>query len=131
MIIELIRFADSPAIQNIKSNTEDSVLSKVTVPVTYEANDKYHIINIEAWGKQADYISKTFSKGMWAYVTGKLIRKEWKDANGYKRHDFYILVSSIRTLPGSKLKMEEQAKNEAIGTYYGFELNDLPPILQD
>ena len=130
MIIELCRFADTPAIQRVKSKTEDSVLSKITVPVTYETNGNYHIINIEAWEKQAEYIAKTFSKGMWAYVTGKLIRKEWKDANGYKRHDFYISVTSISTLPGSK-PTAEQAKDEAIGTYYGFELNDIPPILQD
>ena len=131
MIIELMRFADTPAIQSIKSKTEESVLTKVTVPVTYEANGKYHIINIEAWGKQAEYIAKTFSKGEWAYITGNLIRNEWKDANGYKRHNFYISVTSISTLPGSKIKTAEQAKDEAIGTYYDFGLNDLPPILQD
>lgn len=132
MIIELMRFANTPAIQSIKSKTEEeSVLTKVTVPVTYEANGKYHIINIEAWEKQAEYIAKTFSKGEWAYITGNLIRNEWKDANGYKRHDFYISVISISTLPGSKIKTAEQAKDEAIGTYYDFGLNDLPPILQD
>ena len=131
MIIELMRFADTPRLQGVTKKTDNTVLSKVTVPVTYEANGNYHIINIEAWEKQAEYIEKTFSKGMWAYVTGKLIRKEWKDANGYKRHDFYISVISISTLPESKQKSAEQAKDEAIGAYFTSELEEIPPVLQD
>lgn len=131
MILELCKFIDEPVMQEVKSKKEDKVYFKVTVPVTYEANGNYHIINIEAWEKQAEYIEKTFSKGMWAYVTGKLIRKEWKDANGYKRHDFYISVISISTLPGSKQKPAEQAKDEAIGAYFTSELEEIPPVLQD
>ena len=131
MILELCKFIDEPVMQQVKSKTEDKVFLKVTVPVTYEANGEYHIINLVAWGNTAKYIVNTFKKGKWAYVTGRLMRNNWKDANGYNRHDFYISVISISTLPESKQKPAEQAKDEAIGAYFDYELDDLPPILQD
>ena len=59
------------------------------------------------------------------------MRNNWKDVNGYNRHDFFILVESMQTLPESKPKPTEQAKDEAIGAYFDYGLNDLPPILQD
>lgn len=134
MITELCRFAAEPQVQQIttkKGTSDEAVLSKVTVPVTYEANGNYHIINIEAWGKQAEYIERTFSKGEWAYITGKLIRKEWQDANGYKKHDYYILITSIRTLPVNKPISASSEKDKAIEAYYNYGLDEIPPLLQD
>ena len=131
MILELCKFIDEPVMQQVKSKTEDKVYFKVTVPVTYEANGEYHIINLVAWGNTAKYIVNTFKKGKWAYVTGRLMRNNWKDVNGYNRHDFFILVESMQTLPESKPKPTEQAKDEAIGACFDYGLDDLPPILQD
>lgn len=132
MIIEICRFAADPTLQQVtskKGTKDESVLLKVTVPVTFEANGKYHIINIESWGKQAEYIVQRFKKGEWAHVTGSLIRNEWKDANGYNRHDFYISVTSIRTLPTSK--QSGDGLTNAVTSYFEHELDELPPILQD
>ena len=131
MILELCKFIDEPVMQQVKSKTEDKVYFKVTVPVTYEANGEYHIINLVAWGNTAKYIVNTFKKGKWAYVTGRLMRNNWKDVNGYNRHDFFILVESMQTLPESKPKPTEQAKDKAIGACFDCGLDDLPPILQD
>ena len=133
MIVELCRFAADPTLQQVtskKGTKDESVLLKVTVPVTYRANGKYHIINIEAWEKQAEYIVKTFKKGEWAHVTGSLIRKEWQDANGYNRHDFYIAVQSVSTLPTSK-PTTENGFDSAVNSYFEHELDEIPPILQD
>lgn len=133
MITEICRFAADPTLQIVtskKGTKDESVFSKVTVPVTYRANGKYHIINIEAWGKQAEYIEKNFKKGTWAYIVGSLIRNEWKDATGYNRHDFYIAASSVSTLPTSK-PTTENGFDSAVNSYFEHELDEIPPILQD
>jgi single-strand DNA-binding protein len=42
-------------------------------------------IDCVAWGKQAEFVSQWFSKGMMAIVVGRIQSRKWQDQNGNNR----------------------------------------------
>lgn len=52
-------------------------------------------IDCVAWRSTADFISKYFSKGSLAAVTGRLQVRSWKDDNGNNRRTSEILVDHV------------------------------------
>jgi single-strand DNA-binding protein len=43
-------------------------------------------INITAWGKTAEFVSKYFKKGQQVAVIGRIQTRTWEDNNGQKRY---------------------------------------------
>ena len=43
-------------------------------------------INITAWGKTAEFVSKYFKKGQQVAVIGRIQSRSWEDNNGQKRY---------------------------------------------
>ena len=41
--------------------------------------------SVLSWGKQAEFVSQWFSKGMMAIVVGRIQSRKWQDQNGNNR----------------------------------------------
>ena len=58
-------------------------------------------IDVVAWKATAEFVSKYFSKGSMAIVTGRLQIRDWEDKNGNKRTAFEIVAEEV-SFCGSK-----------------------------
>lgn len=52
-------------------------------------------IDIVAWGNTADFVSKYFSKGRMAVVSGRLQIRSWNDKDGNKRRTAEIVADNV------------------------------------
>ena len=52
-------------------------------------------IDCIAWRSKADFVSKYFSKGSMAVVTGRLQIRDWEDKNGGKRRSAEVVADSV------------------------------------
>lgn len=52
-------------------------------------------IDIVAWGNTADFVSKYFSKGRMAVISGRLQIRSWNDKDGNKRRTAEIVADSV------------------------------------
>ena len=52
-------------------------------------------IDCIAWRSTADFVSKYFSKGSMAIVTGRLQIRDWEDKNGGKRRSAEVVADSV------------------------------------
>jgi len=60
-----------------------------------DGEKKADFINVTAWGKQAEFIAKYFSKGSQAVVTGRLETNNWEDGEGKKHYETFINLEEI------------------------------------
>lgn len=66
-------------------------------------------IDIVAWRNTAEFVSKYFSKGQMAAVTGRLQIRNWTDQEGAKRRNAEIVADGIYFC-GSKNSAEKPAQ---------------------
>lgn len=52
-------------------------------------------INCVAWRNTAEFVSKYFSKGRMAVVTGRLQNRSWTDKDGNKRTSAEVIAESV------------------------------------
>ena len=52
-------------------------------------------IDCVAWRQTAEFVSKYFSKGSMAIVTGRLHIRDWEDKNGGKRRSAEVMADSV------------------------------------
>ena len=52
-------------------------------------------IDCVAWKQTAEFVSKYFTKGSMAVVSGRLQLRDWEDQNGNKRRNAEVVVDSI------------------------------------
>ena len=52
-------------------------------------------IDCVAWRQTAEFVSKYFSKGSMAIVTGRLQIRDWEDKNGGKRRSAEVVADSV------------------------------------
>ena len=52
-------------------------------------------IDVVAWRNQAEFVSKYFSKGQMAAVTGSLQIRDWTDKDGNKRRNAEVIADRI------------------------------------
>ena len=56
---------------------------------------KADFINVVAWDKTADFVSKYFMKGKMAAVTGRLEVREWTDKDNNKRWSTEVIADNV------------------------------------
>lgn len=59
------------------------------------AEKETDFVDIVAWRSTADFISKYFSKGRMAVVSGRLQIRNWQDKEGNKRRSAEIVVDNV------------------------------------
>jgi len=56
---------------------------------------KADFINVVAWDKTADFVSRYFMKGKMAAVTGRLEVREWTDKDNNKRWSTEVIADNV------------------------------------
>lgn len=78
-------------------------------------------IDIVAWRSTADFVSKYFSKGRMAVVSGRLQIRNWTDKDGNKRRTAEVIAESVYFGDSKKDDSTGQAQNynSGVGHYGG------------
>lgn len=65
-----------------------------------ETQEETTFIDLEAWGKQAEIISKYVSKGNPLFVEGRLRLDSWESKTGEKRSKLKVIVENMQLMGG-------------------------------
>jgi single-strand DNA-binding protein len=66
-----------------------------------QTRDETSFIDIEAWGKQGELVSKYLTKGSPAMVEGRLRFEQWEDKqSGQKRSKLKVVLENVQFLSG-------------------------------
>ena len=77
-----------------KTGTGVSVAS-FTIAHDRDFGEETDFVDIVAWKNTADFVSKYFSKGRMAVVSGRLQIRSWTDKDGNKRKTAEIIADNI------------------------------------
>ena len=92
------RFTRDPELRYTQTNTQ---VASFTLAVDRDFADKTtgdrptDFIDCVAWRSTADFVSKYFSKGSLAVVSGRLQIRDWTDKEGNKRRNAEVIVENI------------------------------------
>lgn len=88
------RFCKDPELRRTPSGT---AVSSFTLAVSrdFSDKDKADFIDVVAWKSTAEFVSKYFSKGRTAVVSGRLQMREWTDKEGNKRRSAEVIAESV------------------------------------
>ncbi len=64
-----------------------------------ETQEETTFVDLEAWGKQAEIISKYVSKGNPLFVEGRLKFDSWESKEGEKRSKLKVIVENMQLMP--------------------------------
>lgn len=64
--------------------------------------DEVTFIDVDAFGKQAEVISKYFSKGKPIFVEGRLRLDQWDTSSGEKRNRIVVVLESFQFMGGGR-----------------------------
>ena len=81
-------------------------------------------IDCVAWRGAGEFVSKYFTKGRMAVVSGRLQIRPWTDKDGNKRRSAEVVVDNIYF---GDSKRDSDAAHSADGNTYGAANNYLPP----
>ena len=71
-------------------------------------------INIVAWRKTAEFVSRWFTKGMMIIVTGSIQSRSWQDKNGNNRTSVEVVADDVQF---GESKRSREAKSGYQGGY--------------
>ena len=64
--------------------------------------DSAQFINIIAWEKTGEFVSKYFSKGVRIAVSGRIENRTWEDSEGNKRYATDVIAEEVYFADGKK-----------------------------
>ena len=67
-----------------------------------EKHEETTFVDVEAWGKQAEIISKYVVKGGPLFVEGRLKLDSWESKEGEKRSKLKVVVENMQLLGGGR-----------------------------
>lgn len=88
------RFCKDPELRRTQSGT---AVASFTLAVSrdFSDKDKTDFIDVVAWKGIAEFVSKYFSKGRTAVVSGRLQMRDWTDNNGNKRRSAEVIAENV------------------------------------
>ena len=87
----------------LKSTTSGKSVASFSLAVKRPfTKDTTDFINIVAWDKQAEVLSKHVSKGTMICIRGYLQIRNWTDANGNKRYATEVVASEVSFVESKK-----------------------------
>lgn len=99
------RLVRDPELRNTQSGT---AVASFTLAVDRDFADKEtgnkatDFIDVVAWRQTGEFVSKYFTKGMMAVVSGRLQIREWTDKEGNKRKTAEIVADNVYFGEGKK-----------------------------
>lgn len=83
----------------LRRTNNATAVANFTLAVERDVGDKDNretdFIDCCAWGKTAEFVSKYFSKGRMAIVSGRLQIRAWKDKEGANRRSAEVVASCV------------------------------------
>lgn len=71
-------------------------------------DDATDFIDITAWNKTAEFVSKYFTKGMQVAVAGRIQTRTWEDQSGNKRKAVEVVAEEVHFAESKKSGGNEQ-----------------------
>lgn len=68
--------------------------------VGYGENKKTAFVNVVAWRKTAEFVSKYFKKGSMIAIEGSIQTRKYEDRDGNKRTDFEVVANNVDFVGG-------------------------------
>jgi single-strand DNA-binding protein len=89
--------AKDPELKYLPNGT---ALTGFSIASNYKYGEHKETLFLECvvFGKNAEYVSKYFSKGNLALVEGRLSERSWEDNLGNKRSKMQLVVNEIKSL---------------------------------
>lgn len=113
MINSAILMGRLTADPELRSTTSGTSVTRFTIAVnrySKEGEVKADFINVTAWRKTAEFVSKYFRKGSMIAVQGSIQTDTYTDREGNKRYSFQIVANNV-SFCGSKAETY-QTENE-------------------
>lgn len=113
--VELRRTGSGVAVASFTVAVDRDIANKQT------GEKEVDFIDIVAWRSTAEFVSKYFSKGRMAVVSGRLQIRNWTDKDGNKRRTAEVLADSVYFGDSKKDDSTGQAQNynSGVGHYGG------------
>lgn len=108
-VILMGRLTRDPEMRHTQSNT---AVTSFTLAIDRDRKGpngerQTDFIDCVAWGRQAEFVSQWFTKGMMAIVVGRVQSRSWEDRNGSKRTSIEVNVDEV-SFGESKKQRENQ-----------------------
>ncbi len=101
-IVAMGRLVSDPELRKIPSGTPVCEF-RMAFDNGWGDNKKTCFVSVTAWGKQAEFVERYFSKGKGIVVDGRLDMDEWNDKeSGNKRTKHYITAERVVFPVGGK-----------------------------
>lgn len=102
----------------LKTSTSGKPVTSFSIACSRDYNrEETDFIDVVAWGKTAEFVSKWFTKGQLVAITGRLQVRSWQDRDGNNRKSYevvmregYFCESKDKNAPNVS---EQQKMNEA------------------
>ena len=114
----------------LKTSTNGKPIALFSIACTRDYNrEETDFIDIVAWGKTAEFVSKWFEKGQLVAITGRLQIRTWKDKDGNSRksaevvmREGYFCESRNKNAPNvaEQQKINEAAREEPYSDFDEF-----------
>ena len=119
-IVIMGRFVRDPELRRTQNGTS---VASFTLAVDRDRKDENgsrecDFISCVAWKGTADFVSRYFSKGSMAVVSGRLQIREWTDKDGNKRSSAEIVAENVY-FGDSKRDTAGSNPSEGTGNFYG------------
>ena len=114
-IVLMGRLTRDPELRRTQSGTAVASFT-IAVDRDYSSKDdgskETDFVDIVAWRSTADFVSRYFSKGRMAVVSGRLQMRKWEDKNGNKRTSSEVVADSVY-FGDSKRDTDNGSSNES------------------
>lgn len=94
------------------TQTNNTMVASFTLAVNRrfkkEGQPDADFINIVAWNKTAEFVSKYFKKGQQVAVVGRIQTRTWEDEHGQKRYVTEVVAEEVYFADSNKESKEEQ-----------------------
>lgn len=114
------RLTRDPELRRTQSGT---AVASFTLAVSrdFSDKDKADFIDVVAWKSTAEFVSKYFSKGRTAVVSGRLQMRDWIDKDGNKRRSAEVIAENVYFGDSKRDTLESNADNsDAADISYGY-----------
>lgn len=114
------RFCKDPELRRTQSGT---AVASFTLAVSRDFSDKdtADFIDVVAWKSTAEFVSKYFSKGRTAVVSGRLQMRDWTDKEGNKRRSAEVIAENVYFGDSKRDTLVSNTNNSDVAdTSYGY-----------
>ena len=114
------RLTRDPELRRTQSGT---AVASFTLAVSrdFSDKDKTDFIDVVAWKSTAEFISKYFSKGRTAVVSGRLQMRDWTDKDGNKRRSAEVIAENVYFGDSKRETLLSNTDNSDVAdTSYGY-----------